>query len=582
MATNTNIGNLSAILTADASQLVGELNRAANAMEQTSQSIATNGAKATKSVSGMGNRLSGRFLLFEGFRLASKEIEHVIQNIDNIPGVPASAIESVHEFGDALHETRDTIDLWVAKGISWVMQFSQALGASFAMMANAGDGLSNDFSSLSKLDTPDERARSTNKNYDAQVIQAREKLADATHKAALAGKDLSVQYTDLIKQEQMLLTVSKDTNTLTTLQILQNKTKAVQLDGEAKTKLKQIDDQFQRSEEALTKSYDRQNVSIGGAFQIRSEMIGKEGELEAAIKKLGPVNLADAANTEKRTELTKQLTAAINSQIKAEDTIVKASRQHQAALDAVANAQEGAARKSEGLNQQLAELRTKLAEIDQERAGLNTGSSVPDLERDTQLLKEKAKLLAEVGQITKQIKQPALELTNSFAQGFQQLGDQLAAFVVKGKMDLTGLLQSVEQSVISTFLKLALINPMVNGLFAGAGSLFNVTRFSALPMLGFASGGTPPVGAPSIVGENGPELFVPKTQGTIIPNNQLSSGKSGNHYYIDARGADAGQISVLKSMIQALNASVEDRAVSAVLMQQRRRGTMGNSLLGYS
>jgi hypothetical protein len=32
-----------------------------------------------------------------------------------------------------------------------------------------------------------------------------------------------------------------------------------------------------------------------------------------------------------------------------------------------------------------------------------------------------------------------------------------------------------------------------------------------------------PVGVPSIVGERGPELFVPKTAGTIIPNNKLGS-----------------------------------------------------------
>jgi hypothetical protein len=31
------------------------------------------------------------------------------------------------------------------------------------------------------------------------------------------------------------------------------------------------------------------------------------------------------------------------------------------------------------------------------------------------------------------------------------------------------------------------------------------------------------MGIPSIVGENGPELFIPKTSGTIIPNNRLGS-----------------------------------------------------------
>jgi hypothetical protein len=43
----------------------------------------------------------------------------------------------------------------------------------------------------------------------------------------------------------------------------------------------------------------------------------------------------------------------------------------------------------------------------------------------------------------------------------------------------------------------------------------------------FADGGDPPVGVPSIVGERGAELFVPRTAGTIIPNNQLSSMMGG-------------------------------------------------------
>ena len=37
-------------------------------------------------------------------------------------------------------------------------------------------------------------------------------------------------------------------------------------------------------------------------------------------------------------------------------------------------------------------------------------------------------------------------------------------------------------------------------------------------LLGFKDGGKPPINQPSIVGEGGPEIFVPKTSGTIIPN----------------------------------------------------------------
>jgi hypothetical protein len=62
----------------------------------------------------------------------------------------------------------------------------------------------------------------------------------------------------------------------------------------------------------------------------------------------------------------------------------------------------------------------------------------------------------------------------------------------------------------------------------------------------FADGGSPPVGKPSIVGERGPELFVPRTAGTIIPNNQL--------------GNMGGTTNVTNNYIQAIDTkSFEDR-----------------------
>jgi len=47
------------------------------------------------------------------------------------------------------------------------------------------------------------------------------------------------------------------------------------------------------------------------------------------------------------------------------------------------------------------------------------------------------------------------------------------------------------------------------------------------PVAAFADGGDPPVGKMSMVGENGPELFVPKTAGTIVPNHMLGESQAG-------------------------------------------------------
>jgi|GEM_PF-2945550 len=43
----------------------------------------------------------------------------------------------------------------------------------------------------------------------------------------------------------------------------------------------------------------------------------------------------------------------------------------------------------------------------------------------------------------------------------------------------------------------------------------------------FADGGNPPVGKMSIVGERGPELFIPRTAGTILPNHMMGRSSGG-------------------------------------------------------
>jgi hypothetical protein len=54
----------------------------------------------------------------------------------------------------------------------------------------------------------------------------------------------------------------------------------------------------------------------------------------------------------------------------------------------------------------------------------------------------------------------------------------------------------------------------------GLAAILGVAAFVAAMALsgGFAEGGRPPVGRPALVGEKGPELFVPDRPGTVIPN----------------------------------------------------------------
>ena len=89
---------------------------------------------------------------------------------------------------------------------------------------------------------------------------------------------------------------------------------------------------------------------------------------------------------------------------------------------------------------------------------------------------------------------------------------------------------------------------------------------NTLTMNSFANGGKPPVGRPSLVGERGPELFVPNSAGTIIPNHNL--GSTNIVVNVDASGSnvegDEEQGRELGLLISA--------AVQSEIIQQQRPG----------
>ena len=83
----------------------------------------------------------------------------------------------------------------------------------------------------------------------------------------------------------------------------------------------------------------------------------------------------------------------------------------------------------------------------------------------------------------------------------------------------------------------------------------------------FADGGSPPVGKLSIVGERGPELFVPKSSGTIIPNHELGGGTN-VVVNVDATGSSAeGDDQKSKQLGQSLG-----MAIQSELIRQKRPG----------
>lgn len=113
-------------------------------------------------------------------------------------------------------------------------------------------------------------------------------------------------------------------------------------------------------------------------------------------------------------------------------------------------------------------------------------------------------------------------------------------FVETGKFSFSDFASSVIKDLIKIELKSSAMQlfSSAKGLFGGGGGPEQLSGptdsgggfFSSIAsMFGFAGGGDPPVGRPSIVGENGPEVFIPKTAGTIMPNSAAFGNSTTNN-----------------------------------------------------
>tara|TARA_R100000773_G_scaffold6728_1_gene6912 strand:+ start:948 stop:2789 length:1842 start_codon:yes stop_codon:yes gene_type:complete len=87
----------------------------------------------------------------------------------------------------------------------------------------------------------------------------------------------------------------------------------------------------------------------------------------------------------------------------------------------------------------------------------------------------------------------------------------------------------------------------------------------------FADGGRPPVGKASIVGERGPELFVPKVAGTIIPNDAIGGGDNTTNMVTVNVDASGSSVAGNSTDAQALGAAI-GAAVQAQLIKEKRPG----------
>ena len=161
-----------------------------------------------------------------------------------------------------------------------------------------------------------------------------------------------------------------------------------------------------------------------------------------------------------------------------------------------------------------------------------------ELEKANKLEEERKKKLEESEKAAKELKKKFTEIGKEIEQGIK---DNLREAITGAQSfgdAMTNVLNKIRDKIID-----AQLDKLMSGFadnFGKGGANQGGKGFGGFlgGLIGglFAEGGKPPVGKPSIVGEKGPELFVPRTAGTIIPNNQIGGSVVVN-VNVDASGS---------------------------------------------
>lgn len=530
--------------------------------------------------------------MYESWRVITSEISYSWKNIETIGGVSPEAVSNVQRLRGEWEQLQVSIRSNVAEGVGKAAgAFSylwDAAKSTFANIQAQGEVVGRVISaivsdeqveSLDKMfnealssrvggvdkSTADDRAAIQDPSYWDKVATARSRDAAAMLKERTAAMDLDEQYAELSRQQEiwqklsetghntlMRLTAKTEAHTAaiamgnierqneTTLRNMQLSLEAAQ----ERMKLKEIDN----AQRLLILSQRKRDLDA----TISDSMLGEQKLMREKLATQLDLNAAIDANRARGETIISLTRMAAEEQLKQNRSLMTDEQR----LTALKEEKKKLLREYDDLLKNARYYESESGEYEIVR----TKEMVDNRQRILQVEREISTVLPKTNGYWK-------EAANIMATGFEK------AVLSGGK--LRDMLKNIANDLLALIFRQTITAPLASWLTTGLSSLGKSMGFAA-------EGGPIPNGMPYIVGERGPELFVPSSSGTIIPNNSLSSGNSGGGgtYYIDARGADEARIQQLERTIISLNANVERRAIAAVAQGSRRGGSVSAALAG--
>ncbi|MCE9566372.1 MAG: hypothetical protein K8U57_30480 [Planctomycetes bacterium] len=171
---------------------------------------------------------------------------------------------------------------------------------------------------------------------------------------------------------------------------------------------------------------------------------------------------------------------------------------------------------------------------------------------------EKVKGLAEANEELKNKMQEADRFSKELHDG---LAKGLADVALSADNAANSIANFANQ-IANTLLQKKITGPIADALIGTDGKTGILDDL--LSGLGFASGGRPPLGKASMVGENGPELFIPDTSGTIIPNGGSGGGVSVTNVFNISPGIQGTVQAEINRAIPAIIAASTNSVMSGI------------------
>ena len=169
----------------------------------------------------------------------------------------------------------------------------------------------------------------------------------------------------------------------------------------------------------------------------------------------------------------------------------------------------------------------------------------------------------------------AIKITDDFEKlgkkAFDGFADSLTDAIMTGKANFKDFARSLLADLLKIIIRQQLAVQLQRILGFGSAVSGGGGIIASIPKLfGFANGGTPPVNRPSIIGERGAELFIPKSSGTVVPNQDLKGiGGTTNINFtintVDAQGVDQLLTNRRSTIINVINDALNRQGKEALV-----------------